>query len=303
MDRSFLTVFGHTAIDVILQVDERPKLNTSTPINKRSIRWGGTGANISKNAAQLGVPTRLASFVGEDFDVEYKRSLIASGVNISDLKEMEGFGTPTCFIISIPSEEQMALMDQGVMDHISEFEIDDKPITDSNIVHIGTGDPEYYKRVMNKALKEGKTIAFDPSQELRYVYQPEIFETMLSMSSYFFCNSQEYKRAAEYIGAGSTDDFFSFVDVMIVTHGSKGSTLFTEGEEIKIPAYRPDKVVDPTGAGDAYRAGFYAGLYRDLPLELCCRCGALNSSFSLGYAGPQEAKVTWDDIWEVIASD
>lgn len=303
MEPSFLSVFGHTAVDIILKVDEMPELNTSTPIKERIIRRGGTAANISIGAARLGVPTILSSFVGEDFDEGYLKSLKKSGVDLSGLKMVNGYKTPTCFIVTLPSEEQMALMDQGIMEHISDLEVPGSSINRSEIIHIGTGDPEYYRRVMDLAKEKKKRVSFDPSQELRYMYEPKVFREMLGMSDFFFCNEEEYILASEYLGAESYHDFFSYINVMVVTKGAEGSTLYTDESKVDIPAYEPKGSVDPTGAGDAYRAGFFAGLFRELSLEQCCICGAVNASDTIRHQGPQEGGMTWDEIWNTIGSD
>lgn len=303
MHSTFLTVFGHTSVDVILHVDSPPELNTSVPVKGRSVRWGGTGANISKGAAQLGVPTRLVSFVGDDFCEDYRKSFVESGVNISNLETIKGQGTPTCYLITLPDEKQMALMDQGAMEAADRFRVPNEAIKETEVVHIGTGDPDYYNKVMEKTRKEKKTIAFDPSQELRYLYSPEMFDEMLSKSHIFFCNEEEYRIASKYIGAESPEDFQSRVDVMIITKGSDGSVLYTKDGESFIEPYPPVSMVDPTGAGDAYRAGFYAGLSRDMPLEVCCRCGSYNASLAIARQGAQGTEVSWELLWKAIGSD
>lgn len=303
MYSTFLTVFGHTSVDIILKLDSVPEMNASAPVKERIVRWGGTGANISKGAALLGVPTRLVSFVGEDFSDDYRDSLVRSGVNISDLEIIKGQGTPTCYLITLPDETQMALMDQGAMEEADNFQVPEKAVKEAQVVHIGTGDPSYYLRVIEWARKEKKTIAFDPSQELRYLYSPEMFDEMLSKSDIFFCNEEEFSIASKYIGADSPEDFLSRVDVVIMTKGREGSVLHTRDGDYSIQAYTPDSMVDPTGAGDAYRAGFYAGLYRGMPLDVCCSYGACNASQAIAHEGAQASDVTWDFLCKAIGSD
>ncbi len=294
MKRPFLGVFGHTAIDVILQVDEMPVANTSTPVNGKEIKYGGTGANIAKAAADLDVPVRLASFVGGDFPEDFNKNLQDAGVDLSDMMVSEEQRTPTCWIISDQEQGQMALIDQGAMAYLGEMPVPLDTVNNCDIIHIGTGSPEYYQRVMKAA--SDRTIVFDPAQELRYVYTPEIFKNMLKMSDYFFCNQGEYEIALEYIGGNEPEDVLDHIDVLIVTRGKEGSILYAEGCIENIPAYTPNKVVDPTGAGDAYRSGFYAGLYRNLSLKECCKAASARASFAVEYPGPQEGCVTWDMV-------
>ncbi|MGM0509911.1 MAG: carbohydrate kinase family protein [Thermoplasmatota archaeon] len=292
----FLGVFGHTAVDIILKVQKLPKPNSSIAVENRVTRYGGTGANIAKAASDLGVDTRLASFVGEDFELEYRRALEKSGVDTSDLLEVEGMKTPTCWIVSDEDEDQMAFIDQGAMEHAVEMDIQKGCVDNSEIIHIGTGRPEYYKKVIDRGVEMGKTIAFDPAQELKYIYEPDIFEDMLARTDYFFCNEEELDVAMRYMDVDEAEKLLDYVDVLIVTKGGAGSVLYRDGKEIEIHPYKPKKVVDPTGAGDAYRAGFYAGLSRGYDLGVCCRFASARASYALEYHGPQEVAVGWQDV-------
>ncbi len=294
--KGYLQIYGHTAIDVILQTDELPEPNTSTAVKERTTRWGGTGANIAKAAADLGVKTGLSSFVGEDFPKKYKDSFNKSGIDLSGLVHLEGEDTPTCWIVTKPNGDQMALIDQGAMEEADKQEIIVSCIQDYQVIHIGTGRPRYYQKIMKIASNLNKTISFDPAQELKYVYEPEMFENLLSQSDLFFCNKNEGDIASKYLRLDEIEDILKYVDMMIVTNGDKGSTLYTQDGIEDIPPFQPKKVVDPTGAGDCYRAGFYAGLYQGYEPFECCLIGSARASFALESYGPQEVKVTWDDV-------
>lgn len=298
--KNFLGVFGHTAVDVILRVDTLPEPNSSIAVENKVTRFGGTGANIAKAASDLGVDTKLASFVGDDFDEDYRKELEESGVDTSDLLEIEGMRTPTCWIVSDRNEDQMAFIDQGAMENAPEFDIQNRAIEDSEVVHIGTGRPEYYEKIVELASDMNKTICFDPAQELKYIYTSDIFEKLLSKTEYFFCNEEELKVAKRYLGCSETDDLLDHVEVVIVTKGSEGSALHRSEGVDRIPAYEPENILDPTGAGDAYRAGFYAGLSRGYDLKGCCYIASARASFAVEYHGPQEASIGWEVVKERI---
>ncbi len=294
--KNYLRVFGHTAVDVILQTDSLPEPNTSTAVKERTERWGGTGANIAKAASDLEVKTALSSFVGEDFPERYEISLTESGVNINDLIKLNGSKTPTCWIVTEPGGNQMALMDQGAMDEIKDRVPDQYLIGDSRVIHIGTGRPEYYRKVMKTASRSGKTIAFDPAQELKYVYEPDVFEELIALADIFFCNETEAELTLEYLKLNEVEDLLDYVDHVIVTKGSSGSTLYTKDTTEDVPSIEPKNIVDPTGAGDCYRAGFYAGVYREYDLFECCLIGAARASFALESYGPQDNKIHWENV-------
>lgn len=300
--KNYLCVFGHTAVDVILQTDSLPEPNTSTAVKKRTVQWGGTGANIAKAASDMNVKTSLSSFVGEDFPKNYEKSLKQSGVDLRGLNKLENGNTPTCWIVTEPDGDQMALMDQGAMENIQEREVDKKYIKNSEITHIGTGEPEYYRKVMRVASKFGKTIAFDPAQELKYVYEPNIFKELLEMSDIFFCNENEAKLALEYLDSDNIEDFLEYVEYIIVTKGSSGSSLYYQGTKKNIPLIEAEKIIDPTGAGDCYRAGFYAGMARDYDIYECCLIGAARGSFALESYGPQDKIIRWENVIDRLES-
>src|SRR5207249_10879304 len=111
--RTFLGVFGHVILDYIVNLEALPEPNTSVQILDRERFFGGTGGNIARIAAHLGVPTALASFVGGDFPPEYQEALSADGVDVADLRVVPGVDTPTAWIFSDRRGNQIAIVDQG----------------------------------------------------------------------------------------------------------------------------------------------------------------------------------------------
>ncbi len=133
----------------------------------------------------------LASFVGSDFPEDFKTSLRNSGVNIRDLKETEGYRTPTCRIMTDPDNNQIGIMDQGPMGAMDDFGIARYTVENSQMIHVGTGRPRYYKKIMELAVELKKPIYFDPAQEIHYVYDADSFKELLSMSGTLFVNQSE----------------------------------------------------------------------------------------------------------------
>jgi len=295
---SYLGVFGHTALDVILTVPKLPEKDSSIAVENRVVRYGGTAANIARAAAEMDVKVSLASFVGGDFPEDYLNALKQSGVSTYDLKKIEEYKTPTCWIVNDSTGEQITIIDQGVMDHMQCFELGTRTIEECDILHIGTGQPGYYEKIFESVNLGKKTIAFDPAQELEYIYKAKTFKNFLQKSDYFFCNEKEMKIALNYLNEERPGNLLKYVDMVLVTKGSQGSSLYLPNEEVKIPAYETLDIVEPTGAGDAFRAGFYAGLYRDMPLIECCKIGSARASYSVECAGPQDNLVSWQEVIE-----
>ena len=296
MSKNFIGIFGHVNLDYIMDVEKLPQPNTSIQVSNVQRFFGGTGANVALMAASMGVETALASFVGTDFPRDFKDAFSNTGIDIQDLMEMKGFLTPTCRIMTDPDNNQIGIMDQGPMGEMDDFPIAQHTIETSEIIHIGTGRPAYYRRIMEYASKLNKPIYFDPAQELHYLYTPEVFRELLDMSHALFVNQSELATAMKYLGYDDKMQLLGHVELLIITLGKDGSQILTKSEEINIPAVPPKQVTDPTGAGDAYRAGFYAGLSRNKTLDECGWLGAAAASFAIEVSGPVGKLPSWEEV-------
>ena len=293
---NFLGVFGHVNLDYLMEVEALPKANTSVQVSNVKRFFGGTGSNIAMMASSMGVKTALASFVGKDFPEDFKNALFRAGVDTYDLAEIDGYMTPTCRIITDKKGDQICIMDQGPMGEMDDFPVAMHALESSEIIHIGTGRPAYYKKVMKAAKKLGKRIHFDPAQELRYLYTPQAFTELLDLSDALFVNQHELKIAMKYLGLKDKLKLLDKVSLLVVTRGKDGSEIITPSGTTSIPAIKPKKILDPTGAGDAYRAGFYAGLSRGMDLESCGMLGSSASSFAIEVRGPVGKLPTWGEV-------
>jgi sugar/nucleoside kinase (ribokinase family) len=300
VEKNFLGVFGHVVVDNIFSVPKLPRANTSISTEGADVVYGGTGANISMVATRLGVKTALASFIGTGFPKGYGRALKNAGVDVKDLKVVEGYTTPQAWIFSDPNQNQITIIDQGPMKDATNFDLQKHTIESSQIIHIGTGRPGYYQKVVDLASSLGKKISFDPAQELSYVYNPESFRGIVQKADFLFGNKMEIQTAMAYLNLKEDVDLLDFVDVLIVTKGGKGSAIVTQDKRLFIPSIQPDVVEDTTGAGDAYRAGFFAGLQKGEGLERCGLIGSATASFIVEKKGPQANIPTWEQIEERI---
>jgi len=293
---NFLGVYGHTALDIIYNSDSFPEPNTCVEMKDRKEHFGGTGANIARIASTLGVRTALASHVGDDFPKEFMAAFKASGVDTTDVVKVRGKRTSFIIMISDKNHNQLGFVDQGAVLEQERLPIRTHTALSSKFVHIGTGRPSYALKVAKLAKRRKKTVAFDPAQELSYVYTPETFKAVLEQSDILFANSSELERAKAYLNIAEDPELLSYVKMIVNTRGSEGSRIMTEDDEILVGMIQPDKVVDTTGAGDGFRAGFYAGLSKSLPIEECAWIGAATASFIVESVGAQSVLPTWDMV-------
>ncbi len=294
--RNFLGAFGHVAMDYIVSLRRLPTPNTSIEILDRERYFGGTAGNLARAAARLGVKVSLASFVGADFPPDYREALAKEGVDTNDLRTIPRANTPTAWVFSDPKGNQMAVVDQGPMKDAGRLPLLRHSVQDVDLVHLGTGRPEYYLRVAKLASALRRTIAFDPSQEVHYVYTARLFRELLRRSTYFFGNEAEIVRARRLARVTATEGLLQAAEVVVATLGSRGSVIYSRDGRIRIPRVRPRKVVDVTGAGDAYRAGFYAGLSRGLDLRRCGILASAVASFVVEKKGTQSNLPTWSQV-------
>lgn len=300
MRENFLAVYGHAVMDYIIKVPRLPAPNTSIELVDRRMYFGGTGGNIARMASTLGVKTALASFVGNDFPEEYENALREAGVDITDLTKVPGYKTPVAWIFSDANHNQMAIIDQGPVRDSAAFDVQKHSVTSSEIVHICTGRPQYYERVLELARDLGKKVSFDPAQEIHYVYKPETFRRLLRMSNHFFANENELEVALKFLNMKDPEELASKLDLLVVTKGTQGSEVYTESGKVLIPAIESAKVEEATGVGDAYRAGFYAAWSRGMSLEDCGWFGAAAASFAIETLGAQMNMPTWKKLYERV---
>jgi ribokinase len=291
---NFLGSYGHTALDIIYNAEMFPSPNTTVELLGRHELFGGTGANLARIASSLGVKTALASHVGDDFPTPFMEALRNSGVDTTDVVKVRGARTPFIIMVSDKDHNQIGFVDQGAMKLQDKLPLRTHTVDSSKFVHIGTGRPGYALKIAKRARAKKKTIAFDPAQELHYVYTAKTFKSVLDQSDILFVNSAEMEKAKSYLNLKKDAELLSYVKMIVNTRGGDGSKIMTDDDEIAVGTIVPDKVVDTTGAGDGFRAGFYAGLSRSLPIEECAWIGAATASFVVEGVGGQSILPTWD---------
>ncbi len=295
---NLLAVFGHTNVDHITLVPSFPPMNQSIQIDGFQRLWGGTAANVAVVAARLGVPTALASFIGTGFPSEFMEDLREAGLDLTDLTMVGNYPTPECFIFSDGDENQMAFVIQGPMDAADDFPLQTHSIEGSDIVHLCTGNPTYHMRVAEEARGRGKQICFDPGQELHYKWDSDTFTRMMELSDVLFLNHAELRRALKYTRMTKPRDLLEYVDTLVLTKGKRGSSIRTRDDRIDVPMVPAEVVEDTTGAGDAFRGGYYAGLHRGMSARDSLFLGAAVASFVVERQGPQTNIPTFDQAWE-----
>ncbi len=274
-----ILVVGHTAKDHINKVPHFPGENSSIYIEDYQELKGGGAANVASAIAKLGGDPALLSPVGKEFmSSDYEDYLKKIGVDTSELVYSDK-KTANAFIYTDKEDNQMTFFYWGASKEFSDM----RPPSNLNkyeLIHLAPSDPEYNLRITEKA----KKVSFDPGQDLP-VYSKEQLRKVIENSNYLFCNQYELDKIKNKTNWGKKE-LINRVDVLVVTQHENGSIIFSGEKEIKIPAVEADSS-DPTGAGDAYRAGFLKTHLENKSLEKAGKVASTVASFVVEQNGCQ----------------
>jgi adenosine kinase len=297
---------GSIAIDQIMVFHDHFKnhilpdkihaINVSFFVPSLEKRWGGTGANIAYNLRLLNVDPILLGTVGSDFG-PYAGWMDRHGIRRDHVKMLDDVFTAQCFVTTDLGHNQINSFHPGAMERAHEARIEDVDESFS----VGIVSPNGKQAMVEHAagLKaRGATCVIDPGQAMGLFDGDELLE-LIDGASVYIVNDYEWALTREKTGL-EEDAIASRVGALIVTRGELGSyvrkgsgaaEVSTSGDRTEIKAVAAAEVVDPTGCGDAYRAGVLYALLRGLPLEVGAQIGSLLGSLKVGLVGPQSLSV------------
>jgi adenosine kinase len=294
-----MTFEGRFAEQLI--ADQLEQVSLSFLVDELEVRRGGVAANICFGMGRLGLTPLLVGAVGADFD-DYRswlerHGVDTSAVHVSDLRHTARFVCTTD-----RDHNQIASFYAGAMAEARMIELG--PIAERvgglDLVLVGADDPEGMLRHSDECRTRGYAFAADPSQQLARMEGPEV-RRLIEGAAYLFTNEYE-KALAEQKTGWSEEDVLDRVGIRVTTLGAKGVRVDRKGEPpLHVPAAAVGAKVDPTGVGDAFRAGFLAGIAWGLGLERAAQVGNATAVHVLEVNGPQEYTLTRESLLEKIA--
>ncbi|MEA4956442.1 ATP-dependent 6-phosphofructokinase [bioreactor metagenome] len=290
-----LLVIGHTAIDYIMTVEEFPNPNSSTPIKTMKIFHGGAGANVAMVGSKLGLKTSLISAVGNKFlKSEYLDKMHDLNINTESMIMSKTEDTPTAFGMTNNKEDQVFYFYWGAGKEFLKADPPEKVIQSSEAIHLATGDPTYNRKSSIIGKNNEKTVSFDPGQDLN-MYDSKKLKEVIKNSTILFGNHHEIERIQNSLNCDIAGLRELGPSIIVKTCGKEGSIVYTQKEKIKVDSiYRP--AVDPTGAGDSYRAGFLYEYINGESLEKCAKFASAVSSFIVEKKGCQTNIPIFDQV-------
>ena len=284
----YIMVFPGRFRDHILP-DKMHVLSVSFLVDSLTRLRGGTGANISYNLGLLKEHPVLVGSVGEDF-AEYRSWLEGHGVDCRAVRVVAGDHTASCFINTDLQDNQITAFYPGAMAQAASLSIIEAGATPGDLVLIAPNDPAAMNRYVAESIEAGVPYLYDPSMQLPRLDKPEL-EKGCRGARIVAGNDYEFGMMADKLGV-SEAELRRMAPVTVMTRGEAGALITAEGEEFEIPPARPRAVVDPTGAGDAFRAGFVVGLRRGWPWPVVGRVAALTAVYAIEHRGPQQHSYT-----------
>ncbi|MDO8573607.1 MAG: carbohydrate kinase family protein [Candidatus Daviesbacteria bacterium] len=279
-----ITVTGSLAFDHIMDFpglfadhimpDKIHQINLSFLVNTLKKQRGGTAGNIAYNLALLKNPVAILGIAGPDFS-EYGKFLQQAGVDTSQIKISED-STSSAYIMTDKADNQITAFHPGAMNEAPSLSLDN---IKTDLAVISPNNPEamvkFTKQCQDKSIK----YMLDPGMQLPSLSSDDL-KNMVKDADILIGNDYEIALLRDKIQETS-DKLLENVGILITTLGEKGSTIQTKDQNLQINAGKVIQAVDPTGAGDAYRAGFLTGFLKSLDLKTCGQMGSAAACYAV----------------------
>jgi len=266
-------------------------LNVSFLVPDMRREFGGCAGNIAYNLRMLGGSPLIMATVGEDYQ-PYAYRLERLKLSQAHVRQVKDTFTAQAFITTDLDDNQITAFHPGAMTH-SHL----NHISDAKDVTLGIVAPDGREGMQNHAREfadAGIPFIFDPGQGMPMFNGEELLE-FLRCASYVALNDYEARLLQEKTGR-SIEQIAAMVKALIVTEGADGSLIYVDGQQLRIPSVKATSVLDPTGCGDAYRAGLLYGITQGFDWPAIGRLASLMGSIKIACRGGQNHVATRDEI-------
>jgi len=268
-------------------------LNVCFMVNGLKEQFGGTAGNIAYNLALLGERPLVLATAGKDFDT-YGKWLIDHGLSLEGIRRLPDEFTAGAYITTDKSDNQITGFNPGAMKYPCQFNIDGAA-PDSTLAIVAPGNLDDMSTYSECFKERSIPYIFDPGQSIPALATDRIIE-MLTGSTLFISNDYELEMVTRS-SSMQKSDLLKLTGAVITTLGERGAVVSTLDGDVQIPAARPERVSDPTGAGDAFRAGLIKGLVMGKNLTDAAKMGSVCASFSVECQGTQCHRFSEEDFW------
>jgi adenosine kinase len=294
-------ICGSLALDTIMVFPDRfarhilPEqthvLSVSFLVGEMRREWGGCAGNIAYNLKALGGEPVVMATIGDDGG-GYRERLASQHIATDGLRTIGGTFTAQAFIITDLDDNQITAFHPGAMNHAEANRIGE--VADIALGIVAPDGREGMRSHVDQFHAAGIPFIFDPGQGLPMFSGDELIE-MIDCAKYLAVNDYEGRMLSERTGL-SLADIATRVDALIVTLGGEGSRIYTDGFVLDIPTVPPAKLLDPTGCGDAYRAGLLYGITQGWDWQRTGRLASILGSEKIAARGGQNHVVDRDRL-------
>ena len=266
-------------------------LNVAFLVPDMRREFGGCAGNIAYNLDMLGGKPLIMAAVGDDYQ-PYAHRLEKLQLSQRHIQQVAGTFTAQAFITTDLDDNQITAFHPGAMNCSQQNHVADaKDVTLGIVAPDGRDGMLQHAREFNAA---GIPFIFDPGQGLPMFNGDELLD-FVRMAEYLTVNDYEAQMLQEKTGQ-SLAALAKLTRGLVVTLGAKGSLIYADGAQIAVPCAKAEQVVDPTGCGDAYRAGLLYGLAHGMDLDLTGRLASLLGALKIAHRGGQNHHFTRDEI-------
>lgn len=282
----------------VLGVHDLSSLSVSFLAASKERHFGGCGANIVYNLSLLGVSNILFSAVGSADFAEYESRLQRLGVDTSYLARDEINDTSAAFILSDKAGRQIAIFHPGASANV-DLAMDLKHVVEAEgeqlkMIIIGPENPQRVLTIVDEAVKYKIPFLFDPGQ-ITHVFDGPTLLKVAQQAKCLIANEFEFQLIQEKTKM-DLPQLAEQVEMLICTLAERGCIAYYKGQEYKLAAVDPERFVDATGCGDAFRAAFVKGLLEGQSFEDCLKMGALMGAVVAAEQGTQNHQLSLADF-------
>lgn len=257
-------------------------LNVAFLVPEMRREFGGTAGNIAYNLSLLDGKPLIMATVGDDF-ISYAQWLQDNHLSMNHVRRIDGSYTAQAFITTDLDDNQITAFHPGAMSHAHL-----NSVNETQQVSLGIIAPDGREGMFQHAREfhaAGIPFLFDPGQGLPMFNGEELLH-FIDMADYMALNDYEAQLTQEKTGL-TLDALAQRVKALVVTRGAQGSTIHADGQRIEIPCVEAEAVLDPTGCGDAYRAGLLYGIVQEWDWLTCGRLASVMGAFKIASRGGQ----------------
>ena len=276
--------------------DKIHKLSVAFLVPEMRREFGGTAGNIGYNLQLLDGQPQIMATVGDDF-APYQAWLAQNNIDQQHIKTIAGTYTAQAFITTDMDDNQITAFHPGAMQHAHANSAKDAKETVLAIIAPDGRDAMFQHA--KECHEAGIPFMFDPGQGLPMFNGEELMH-FIDMADYLAVNDYESQVIQDKTGL-TLEQLAGKVKALIVTLGSEGSHIYADGQRHEIPCVKADKVVDPTGCGDAYRAGLLYGIARGWDWKTCGRLAATMGAIKIAHRGGQNHKPSREEIEHIYS--